>query len=46
MPSTAGEGKYPLMFKRLLMFAALAGVAAVVVQSVPDVRRYLRIRSM
>jgi hypothetical protein len=34
------------MFKRLFMLAALAGVAAVVVQSVPDVQRYLKIRSM
>ncbi|MGI8522655.1 MAG: DUF6893 family small protein [Nocardioides sp.] len=34
------------MFKRLLLMSALAGIAAVVVQSVPDVQRYLKIRSM
>ncbi len=34
------------MLKRLFMLTALAGVAAVVVQSVPDIQRYLKIRSM
>jgi len=34
------------MFKRLFMLAALAGVTAVVVQNMPDVQRYLKIRSM
>ncbi len=34
------------MFKRLFTLAALAGVAAVVVQNMPDVQRYLKIRSM
>lgn len=33
------------MFK-FIMLAALAGVAAVAVQSVPDIKRYLKIRSM
>ncbi len=33
------------MFK-LIALTALAGVAAVAVQSVPDIRRYLKIRSM
>jgi hypothetical protein len=32
--------------KRLLMMALLAGLALLVIQSVPDIRRYLRIRSM
>lgn len=34
------------MIKRLLGMAVLAAVAAVAVQSVPDIKRYLRIRSM
>lgn len=33
------------MFK-LIALTALAGLAAVVVQSVPDVKRYLKIRAM
>lgn len=33
------------MFK-FIMLTALAGVAAVAVQSVPDIKRYLKIRSM
>lgn len=33
------------MFK-LIALTALAGVAAVVIQSVPDVKRYLKIRAM
>lgn len=32
--------------KRLLALTVLAGVAAVVVQSVPDIQRYLKIRAM
>lgn len=34
------------MIKRLMGLAVLAAVAAVVVQSVPDIQRYLKIRSM
>ena len=32
--------------KRLLMIALLAGLAFLVIQSIPDMRRYLRMRSM
>lgn len=34
------------MLKRLIIGALLVGVAALVVQSIPDIRRYLRIRKM
>jgi len=34
------------MIKRMLGLAVLGGVAAVVVQSLPDIQRYLKIRSM
>ncbi|CAN5261788.1 hypothetical protein BH20ACT5_BH20ACT5_00930 [soil metagenome] len=34
------------MFKRLFTLSALAGVAALVAQSLPDIKRYLKIRSM
>ncbi len=34
------------MFSRLLVGAALVVVAALVVQSLPDIARYLRIREM
>lgn len=32
--------------KKLLGLAVLIGVSAVVVQSIPDVQRYLKMRSM
>ncbi|MCW2885937.1 MAG: hypothetical protein JWL58_2799 [Streptosporangiaceae bacterium] len=34
------------MVKRLLLTALLVGVVILVVQSVPDVRRYLKMREM
>jgi hypothetical protein len=34
------------MFKKLVIAAALLGVTAVVVSSIPDIQRYLRIRNM
>jgi hypothetical protein len=34
------------MIKKLIMLALLAGVVAVVIQSVPDIKRYLAMRSM
>lgn len=34
------------MFARFVKVAVAAGVAALVVQSLPDLRRYLKIRSM
>lgn len=34
------------MFGRLLVSALLLGAAVVVVQSVPDIARYLKIRGM
>ncbi|WP_376770957.1 DUF6893 family small protein [Streptosporangium becharense] len=34
------------MLKRLVALAMLAGVAVLVYQSLPDIKRYLRIRSM
>jgi hypothetical protein len=34
------------MVSRLVLGAALVGIAAVVVQSLPDVARYLKIREM
>ncbi|WP_425582077.1 DUF6893 family small protein [Streptosporangium fragile] len=34
------------MLKRLVVLAMLAGVAVLVYQSIPDIKRYLRIRSM
>jgi hypothetical protein len=34
------------MVPRLIKAAVVAGVAALVVQSLPDIRRYLRMRSM
>lgn len=34
------------MLKRLLAGAALAGVAVLVYRSLPDVKRYLRMRKM
>jgi hypothetical protein len=34
------------MLRRLLIGAFLAGLAALVVQSLPDIARYIRIREM
>lgn len=34
------------MFRRLMVMAGLAGVGAAVVASLPDIKRYLKIRSM
>ncbi|XVQ86886.1 DUF6893 family small protein [Microbispora siamensis] len=34
------------MLKRLVFVLLVAGVAVLVVQSLPDIRRYLRIRRM
>ncbi len=34
------------MLRRLVTLAVLAGMAGVVVQSLPDITRYLKIRSM
>ncbi|MCW2913605.1 MAG: hypothetical protein JWN52_1673 [Actinomycetia bacterium] len=34
------------VLKKILMTVLLAGVAVLVIQSIPDVRRYLRMRSM
>ncbi|MFJ2033722.1 DUF6893 family small protein [Streptosporangium sp. NPDC087985] len=34
------------MVKRLIVGALLVGVGVLVVQSIPDIRRYLRIRKM
>lgn len=34
------------MFKKLVLTAVLLGVAAVVVSSIPDIQRYIRIRNM
>ena len=34
------------MLKKLVFSALLLGAAAVVVNSIPDIQRYLRIRSM
>ncbi|MDP9870131.1 MULTISPECIES: DUF6893 family small protein [Streptosporangium] len=34
------------MLKRLIVGALVAGVAVLVVQSIPDIKRYLRIRKM
>jgi hypothetical protein len=34
------------VLKKILMTLLLAGVAVLVIQSIPDVRRYLRMRSM
>ncbi|MBB4944353.1 hypothetical protein FHR32_008759 [Streptosporangium album] len=34
------------MVKRLIVGALFVGVGALVVQSIPDIRRYLRIRKM
>ncbi|ACZ86740.1 DUF6893 family small protein [Streptosporangium roseum] len=34
------------MLKRLVTGALLVGVAVIVYQSIPDIRRYLRIRKM
>jgi hypothetical protein len=34
------------VIKKLIMVAVLAAVVAVVIQSVPDIKRYLAMRSM
>ena len=34
------------MISRLIMAAVVAAVVAVIVQSVPDVKRYLKLRDM
>ena len=34
------------MMKRLLIGVTVAGIAVLVVQSMPDIRRYRKIRSM
>jgi hypothetical protein len=34
------------VLKKFLMAALLAGLVFLIVQSIPDIRRYLRIRSM
>lgn len=34
------------MLKRIAVAAVLAGVAAVIITSLPDIRRYLKIRNM
>lgn len=34
------------MIKRLIEAALIAGVLALVIQSVPDIKRYLKIRQM
>ncbi|WP_373320633.1 DUF6893 family small protein [Rhizocola hellebori] len=34
------------MFKKLVISAVVIGVAAVVYTSLPDIRRYLRMRNM
>ncbi|MCW2885928.1 MAG: hypothetical protein QOE54_783 [Streptosporangiaceae bacterium] len=34
------------MLKKVLMTVLLAGLVFLIVQSVPDIRRYLRIRKM
>ncbi len=34
------------MFRRLIVGSLLVGIASVVVQSLPDVARYLKIRDM
>jgi hypothetical protein len=34
------------VLKKILMTVLLAGVAVLVIQSIPDMRRYLRMRSM
>ncbi|MBP2706525.1 hypothetical protein JOL79_22200 [Microbispora sp. RL4-1S] len=34
------------MLKRLIIMLFLTGLAVLVVQSIPDIRRYLRIRRM
>ena len=34
------------VMRTLLKFAMLAGVAALVIQSLPDIRRYMKIRAM
>ncbi|MEW9530522.1 hypothetical protein [Microbispora sp. NPDC049125] len=34
------------MLKRLIILLFLAGVAALLVQSLPDIKRYVRIRRM
>ncbi|WP_396703585.1 MULTISPECIES: DUF6893 family small protein [unclassified Microbispora] len=34
------------MLKRVVLVLLVAGVAVLVVQSLPDIRRYLRIRRM
>ena len=34
------------MVRRVVKVALIAGLAAVVVQSLPDVRRYLKMRAM
>ena len=34
------------MIKKLIEVAVIAGVLALVIQSVPDIKRYLKIRQM
>jgi hypothetical protein len=34
------------VFKKLVVIALVAGTALLVFQSMPDIRRYMRIRSM
>lgn len=51
-PDPAGEGhaqkraKGGRMVLRLIRVALLTGLAALVVQSIPDIRRYLKMRRM